>query len=91
MDTLVQELKNLKARAKRLEQEIDVETVEAKELAKQAELTALNNRITELQKEKNILLEQSRGNFLFLRGEFYFLLEFVYFLWPWIFICLQVL
>ena len=82
METLDQELSKLKARAERLEQEIDVETDRDEKIAKRAELTALNNRITELQKEKNILLEQSRGKFLFLRGEFYFLLEFVYFLWP---------
>jgi hypothetical protein len=82
METLDQELSKLKARAKRLELEIDIETDRDEKLAKRAELTALNNRITELQKKENILLEQSRGKFLFLRGEFYFLLEFVHFLWP---------
>ena len=82
MEELAQELSELKVRARRLEQEIDDETDREVKLAKLAVLTALNNRIAELQKEKNIILEQSRGNFIFLRGEFYFLLEFVYFMWP---------
>ena len=82
MQALEDELNELKADAKALKQDIDNEPDEAKELAKRAGLTSLNNRIVELQKEKNILLQQSRGKFLFLRGEFYFLLEFVYFLWP---------
>ena len=77
---LEQELRELKAEAAALKQSINNEPNEAKELAKRAELTSLNSRIAELQKKENILLEQSRGNFLFLRGEFYFLLEFVYFL-----------
>jgi hypothetical protein len=82
MEELKQKLESLEARATRLEQEIDNEPDEAKVLAKLAAVTALRNQITELQKKENILLEQSRGKFLFLRGEFHFLLEFVYFLWP---------
>ena len=80
MDALTQELSELKARAGRLEREIDNETDAKEKSDRRAELTALRNQITELQKKKNILLEQSRGKFLVLRGEFYFLLEFVYFL-----------
>jgi hypothetical protein len=79
---LDEELSDLKARATRLEQNINNETDRDVKLARLAELPALHNRIAELQKKENILLEQSRGNFLFLRGEFCFLLEFVYFLWP---------
>ena len=71
METLVQELEVLKASAMRLEQEIKDENDKEKEIAKRTEVTALYNciaalniRIAELQKEKNILLQQSRGNFL---------------------------
>jgi peptidoglycan hydrolase CwlO-like protein len=64
MEELKQKLESLEARATRLEQEIDVETDEAKELAKRAELTSLNNRIAALQ---NDITEQRKiqGNFLF--------------------------
>ena len=79
---LEQKLRELEARATRLEQEIDIETDREVKKSIRLDLSALNNRIAELLKEKNIHLEQSRGNFLFLRVEFYFLLEFVYFLWP---------
>lgn len=82
MEVLAQELSELKVSARRLEKEMDSEPDEAIVLAKLAAVTALRNQITELQKEKNFLLEQSRGNFLFLRVECYFLLELVYFLWP---------
>ena len=86
MEELKQKLECLEARAGRLERardhDIDTETDAKEKSDKRAELTALYNRITELQKKENILLEQSRGNFLFLRVEFYFLLEFAYFLWP---------
>ena len=88
MEELKQKLESLEAEAAELKQSINNEPIEAKELSKRAELISLNNRISELQKEKNILLNQSQGKFLFLRVEFYFLLEFVYFLWPRIFILL---
>ncbi len=72
MEALVEELNRLKARATRLEQEVDNEPDKDREMAKRAELTAVNNCIAQLQKTENILLEQSRGNFLFLRREFVF-------------------
>ena len=82
MEELKQKLESLEAEAAELKQNIDNETDRDERLAKRAELTALRTQIAELQKKENILLEQSRGTFLFLRVEFYFLLEFVYFMWP---------
>ena len=89
MEAVEQELSELKAEAVVLKAEaialkqiMNDETDRDVKLARLAELPALYNRIAELQKKENILLEQSRGNFLFLRGEFYFFLESVYFLWP---------
>ena len=79
MEELKQKLESLEARAVELQQQI---IVQPDRDVLRLELIALRNQITELQKKENILLEQSRGKFLFLRGEFYFLLEFVYFLWP---------
>ena len=84
-EALEQKLRELEARAERLEQQI---IAQPDRDVLRLELISLNNHIAELQKEKNIRLEQSRGKFLFLRGEFYFLLEFVYFMWPRIFIFL---
>ena len=78
---LEQELRELKARATRLEQEIDKETDRDMKLARLAELTALRNQIAALQNEITER-RKSRGNFHFLRVKFYFLLEFIYFLWP---------
>ena len=72
---LEQKLRKLEARASRLEQEIDDEPDREVKKSIRLELSALSNQIAELQKEKNILLEQSRGNFLFLRGEFIFSLN----------------
>lgn len=77
MDELNEELKVLKARATLLEQEVDKETNPQVKESIRKELTALRNQITELLKKENILLEQSRGKFLFIRREFYFLLELV--------------
>lgn len=104
-EALQLKLESLEARATRLEREVDNEPDKDREMAKRAELTAVNNRvaavnnrlaavnnrIAQLQKEKNILLEQSRGKFLFLRREFYFLLEFVYFMWLLILITLDII
>ena len=55
MEELKQKLESLETRATRLEREIDNEADRDVKLARINALTALNNRITELQKEKNIL------------------------------------
>lgn len=98
LDTLQQKLDSLETTAILLQQDINNEPDKDRELAKREQLstlntriTALENHITELQKEKNILLVQSRGNFLFLRVEFYVLLEFVYFMWLLILITLDII
>ena len=72
METLDQELSKLKARAKRLELEIDIETDRDEKLAKRAELTALRADITAL---RNQIMEQSRGNFFFFVANFIFALN----------------
>ena len=62
---LEQKLRELEARATRLEQEIDIETDREVKKSIRLDLSALNNRIAELQKAKNIYLEQNRGNVSF--------------------------
>ena len=64
METLVQKLSDLEARAIQLQQEIDNEPEKDVKLAKLAAATALDNRIAALQNE---ITEQrkSRGNFSF--------------------------
>ena len=70
---LEQKLRELEARATRLEQEIDIETDREVKKSIRLDLSALNNRIAELQKEKNIHLEQNRGNF-----SFFFVVNFIF-------------
>jgi hypothetical protein len=67
---LDQKLRKLEEEAEKLTEEKDKETYSESKNVIRAELTSLNIRIAELQKEKNILSEQNRGNVLFLRREF---------------------
>ena len=69
-EALDQELSELKTRAERLEQQI---IAQPDRDALQLLLASLNNRIAELQKEKNIRLEQNRGNF-----SFFFVVNFIF-------------